>query len=76
MSLADRFVDRLKNSEPLALEIISRRCLRTRFRGSSCDRCARECPMEAIRLEPGKIILDPKRCLAVWPVSPSVRPRR
>ena len=62
MSLADRFVDRLKNSEPLALEIISRRCLRTRFRGSSCDRCARECPVEAIRLEPGKIILDPKRC--------------
>jgi ferredoxin len=62
MSLADRFTDRYKSSEPLALERISRRCLRTRFQGSSCDRCARECPVEAIRLEPGKIILDPKRC--------------
>lgn len=63
MSLADTFADRLKNSAPLALEIISRRCLRTRFQGSSCTRCAEECPAEAIRLEPGKIILDQKRCV-------------
>lgn len=63
MSLADRFTDRLKSSEPLAPELISRRCLRTRFQGSSCDRCARECPAEAIRLEPGTAILDPKRCV-------------
>ncbi len=63
MSLVDRLADRLKNSEPLVLEVISRRCLRTRFHGSSCDRCAQECPVEAIRLEVGKIILDPKRCV-------------
>lgn len=59
MSLADR----LKNSGPPALEIISRRCLRTRFQGSSCDRCARECPVEAIRLGPGTITLEPERCV-------------
>ena len=63
MSLADRFVERFKNSEPPALEIITRRCLRTRFQGSSCDRCIRECPAGAIRLEPGKITLDLKRCV-------------
>ncbi|MBU4177445.1 MAG: 4Fe-4S binding protein [Proteobacteria bacterium] len=59
MSLVDRF----KNSEAAALEVISRRCLRTRFQGSSCDRCVRECPVEAIRFEPGKILIDPKRCV-------------
>ncbi|MBU3936927.1 MAG: 4Fe-4S binding protein [Proteobacteria bacterium] len=63
MSLADRFVDRFKNGAVPALEIIFRRCLRTRFQGSSCDRCAKECPVEALRLEPGKITLDPKRCV-------------
>lgn len=63
MSLADRFADRLKSSEPLALALISRRCLRTRFQGSSCDRCAKECPVEAIRLEPGTVILDQMRCV-------------
>ncbi|MBW6521710.1 MAG: 4Fe-4S binding protein [Desulfoarculaceae bacterium] len=63
MSLVDRLADRLKNSEPAAFEIIFRRCLRSRFQGSSCDRCARECPAEAIRLEPGRIALDPKRCV-------------
>ena len=63
MSLADRFTDRLKSSEPPALELISRRCLRTRFQGSSCDRCVSECPVGAIRLEPGTIILDQKRCV-------------
>lgn len=63
MSLADRFTDRYKISEPLALEFISRRCLRARFQGSTCDRCARECPAGAIRLESGTVILDPKRCV-------------
>lgn len=63
MNLADRMAECFRKSEPPALEIISRRCLRTRFQGSSCGRCARECPAEALRLEPGKIILDPKRCV-------------
>lgn len=63
MSFADTLAERVRNSEQPAFEIISRRCLRTRFQGSSCDRCARECPVEAIRLEPGRISLDPKRCL-------------
>ncbi|OGR01640.1 MAG: hypothetical protein A2505_09015 [Deltaproteobacteria bacterium RIFOXYD12_FULL_55_16] len=63
MSLADRFFARFKNSEPLALELISRRCLRTRFQGSSCDRCLSECPAGAIRLESGQIVLDQKLCL-------------
>lgn len=63
MSLVDRLAARLNNCEPSVLEIISRRCLRTRFQGSACDRCARECPVEAIRFEAGTIILDPKRCV-------------
>ena len=74
MSLVDRLAERLKNSEPPALESITRRCLRNRFQGSSCDRCARECPVAAIRFEPGKIIVDAKRCvgcLACTAVCPS-----
>ncbi len=63
MSLADRFVARFKNSEPLALELITRRCLRTRFQGSACACCLSECPAGAIRLESGQIILDQKLCL-------------
>lgn len=63
MSLADRFVERFKNSEPPSFEIVSRRCLRSRFSGSSCDRCVRECPVQAIRVAPGGIELDPKRCV-------------
>lgn len=63
MSLADRFVARFKNSEPPAFELISRRCLRTRFQGSSCVRCLSECQTGAIRLESGQIVVDQKRCL-------------
>ncbi|MFA7347509.1 MAG: 4Fe-4S binding protein [Desulfurivibrionaceae bacterium] len=63
MTLADRLAERFRSSEPAALELISRRCLRTRFQDSSCDRCVSECPVGAIRLEPGTVILDPKRCV-------------
>ena len=63
MSFADTLAERFKNSEPPAFEIISRRCLRNRFQGSSCDRCARECPVQAIRLDSGKVTLDQKLCV-------------
>lgn len=63
MSLADRFVARFKNSEPQAIELVSRRCLRTRFQGSSCVRCLSECQAGAIRLESGQIVFDQKLCL-------------
>ena len=62
MTLADTLTERLKHRAASTLDHISRRCLRTRFQGSSCDRCARECPAEAIRLAPGKITIDRKRC--------------
>lgn len=62
MSLADRFVERLKNSEPPALELITRRCLRTRFQGNACTKCMSECPAEAFRLESGQIVFDQKSC--------------
>ncbi|MDG4475203.1 4Fe-4S binding protein [Thiovibrio frasassiensis] len=63
MSLADRLAGRFHGSEPPALELISRRCLRTRFQGSACARCVSECSVGAIRLEPGTVMLDPKRCV-------------
>lgn len=64
MSLADRFVERFKNSEPLALEFISRRCLRNRLQGNACARCLDECPVQAISaMESGGVRLDPKRCV-------------
>jgi ferredoxin len=63
VSFADRLAERFKPSEPPPFEIVSRRCLRSRFAGNACDRCAKECPAEAIRIEPGKITLDQKRCV-------------
>lgn len=63
MSFADRFAERFKNSEPPSFEIVSRRCLRSRFAGSSCDRCVDECPVQAIRVAPGGLEFDPKRCV-------------
>ena len=64
MSFADRFTDRYKISEPLALEFISRRCLRNRRQGNACARCIDECPVQAISgQEPGGVRLNPKRCV-------------
>jgi len=63
MSLADRLVERFKSCEPPPFEVVSSRCLRSRFAGSGCDRCVRECPAQAIRVEPGRIELDPRRCV-------------
>lgn len=74
MSLADRLLSRLRENEPPALEIISGRCLRSRFQESSCDRCIRECPTQAIRCTPGTVAIDPKLCagcLACAAVCPS-----
>lgn len=64
MSLADRFVERFKNSEPPSLEFISRRCLRNRLQGNGCTRCLDECPVQAIiAMESGGVRPDPKRCV-------------
>ncbi len=52
----------IRNSETAAVAILTSRCLRYRFRHSSCARCLNECPARALRLEKGKIVLDAKRC--------------
>lgn len=64
MSLADRLAARFKNSEPPALEFISRRCLRNRLQGNACTRCRDECPVQAVGPGAGGgMRLDPKRCV-------------
>jgi len=63
MSLADRLVARFRDSEPPALDFVSRRCLRSRLQSNACARCIEECPAQAISPEPGGVRLDPKRCV-------------
>ena len=63
MTLADKLTAQLQNNAASTLAFISRRCLRTRFHGSSCDRCAKECRVEAISFAPGNIAIDPQRCV-------------
>lgn len=64
MSLADRFAERFRSSEPPPLEFISRRCLRNRLQGNCCNRCLDECPVQAITPEAGGgVRLDSKRCV-------------
>lgn len=62
MSLADRLLARFKESEPLALAAVERRCLRSRLQSCDCRRCADLCPREAITTEEGGVRLDAKKC--------------
>ncbi|OQX10768.1 MAG: hypothetical protein BWK76_20105 [Desulfobulbaceae bacterium A2] len=64
MGLLDRLLARLHPQAETVLEVLPRRCLRSRYRHSGCARCADECPAEALRFGPGQVLVDGRRCVA------------
>lgn len=73
MTLAARLLARLARPVP-ALEFVGARCLRRRFLRSTCDRCARECPVQALYPGEAEVRIDAERCtgcLACTAVCPS-----
>lgn len=62
MSLADRLLARFKESEPLALAVVERRCLRSRLQICDCRRCVEICLKGAIAPVEGGVQLDAKKC--------------
>ncbi len=83
MTLADRFFARIRRDAAPPLEFKPRRCLRSRFQGSGCERCRRECPAGALTLAASGVAIDREKCvgcLACAAVCPShaleIRDRR
>ncbi|OQX16705.1 MAG: hypothetical protein BWK76_11265 [Desulfobulbaceae bacterium A2] len=54
---------RFRNDADPGLSFQPRRCLRNRFRGSSCELCRRECPAGALTLVPGAVVIDQAKCM-------------
>ncbi len=74
MTLAERLLARMSRPVGQQPEYIGPRCLRRRFLRSSCDYCARECPVQALYPGEATVRLDSERCtgcLACTAVCPS-----
>lgn len=74
MTLAERLLARVSRPVGRLPEYIGARCLRRRFIRSTCDICARECPVQALYPGEGTVRLDAGRCtgcLACAAVCPS-----
>lgn len=74
MTLADRLLARISRPVGRLPEYVAPRCLRRRFLRSTCDLCARECPVQALYPGESLVRLDSERCtgcLACTAVCPS-----